>query len=217
MYVPPMYRASGPEQTWEVVRTNPLAVLISNGPREPYATHLPLVPRDDESGDLVGAILWGHLNRANPHWAALADAQAATPAKAIFSGPGSYVSPADYPPGPAAPTWDFVSVHLTGELTVLPAGDESLAVVRRTVDLLEGGFGRGWDQSGSTDYFRSIVRGVGAFAFRVVAAETMLKLSQEKPVAVRQRIIDRFAADGPCTRSSELGRMMADEGLGVPR
>jgi transcriptional regulator len=215
MHLPPIYRGTQPERTWEIIRTNPLALLVSNGPREPYATHLPMVPCVDEPGDPVGAVLWGHLNRANPHWAALAAGPVTV--KAIFAGPDTYVSPADYPTGPAAPTWNFTAVHLTGELTALPGDDESLAVVRRTALLLESRFGRGWDQSGSIDYFRSILPGVGTFAFRVVQAETMLKLSQEKPAETRQRLIERFTGGEPCARSAELGRMMAGEAPGVRR
>jgi transcriptional regulator len=215
MHVPSMYRGTTPEETWEIVRANPMAVLTSNGPGAPYATHLPMVPRDDEPGDPVGAVLWGHLNRANAHWAALSAGPAVV--KAIFSGPNSYVSPVDYPPGQAAPTWDFVTVHLTGDLTVLTDGEDRLAVVRRTARLLEERFGQGWDQSGSIDYFQKILHGVGAFALRVVTAETMVKLSQEKSAPVRQRLIDRFATGLPCARSAELGRMMVDHDLGTAR
>jgi len=206
MFVPPIYSESDPDRIWLVIQAHPLALLVSNGPDAPYATHLPMIPHDVAPSGLVGSVLWGHLNRANPHWAAITRN---TKAKAVFTGPNSYISPVDYHAPAAAPTWDFVSVHLTGEVTELAAGEESLRVVRRTAELLEARFGQGWDQTGSLDYFRSIVSGVGAFTFRVVAAEAMFKLSQEKDEAVQERVVDRLRdAEAGCP-AGELGRLMA--------
>lgn len=214
MYVPQAYRASAPGQMSAVVRNHPLALLVTNGAGAPIATHLPMIPCDDDMGDLIGTKLWGHLNRANPHWATLINGMGAT---VIFSGPGAYISPVNYLAEPAAPTWDFVSVHLHGVLHVIDSTELTLAVVCRTAALLEDRFGDGWNQSTSVRHFRSIVSGVGAFELEVVAADGMFKLSQEKDATIRQRLIDRFTAEDPGTAHAELGSLMASFGLGQVR
>jgi transcriptional regulator len=201
MFVPGQYRPPDPAWARALVLDNPLALLTTNGAAEPWATHVPVVPAagdlDDGSGPtgLVGARLLGHMNRANPHWAAL---RGGTHGTLVFSGPGAYVSPAWYGVQPAAPTWDFSVVHARVSIEPLAPGDETLKVVRETARRLEGRFGLGWTQDRSLEYFRRILPGVGAFAMSVLAADGMFKLSQEKDAATRDRIctglIDRGRA-----------------------
>ncbi|MBQ1089392.1 FMN-binding negative transcriptional regulator [Streptomyces sp. B93] len=205
MYVPAVYQAREGRQLVEVVSQYPLAVLMTNGPSTPFSTHLPVIPASETDVDeLVGSTLLGHMNRANPHWSAL---RAGIAAKAVFWGPNSYVTPMLYPSDPAAPTWNFVSVHVEGVLQPVHDDEETLAVVRRTAARLEGRFGAGWDQEGSLDYFRKILPGVGAFRLEVRSAQGMFKLSQDKEPAVRRRIREHFEADGTGP-TRELGRAM---------
>jgi transcriptional regulator len=172
-----------------------------------------VVPAADECPeDLVGHTLLGHMNRMNPHWKSLVTG---TPGKLIFSGPGIYISPTLYETDPAAPTWDFVTVHVQGTIRPIVDRTATLAVTRRTAAILEESFGRGWDQKSSVDYFRSIVGGVGAFEFEVGAVEAMFKLSQEKSTSIQQRIIDDFRGSPPGSSSWQIGRFMSDLGLGV--
>ncbi|MFE2752881.1 FMN-binding negative transcriptional regulator [Actinosynnema sp. NPDC059335] len=212
MYVPPLYRATHDEWPRAIVRDYPLATLVTNGPRTPLATHLPVVrpPDAPQDGDLVGATLWGHLNRANGHWRALADRPAAV---LIFTGPNSYITPTTYRTSPAAPTWDFVSVHLHGRVEPLDSREESLDVVKRTAEVFEAAFGDGWVAESSHEYFGRIVGGVGAFRFHVESVDSMFKLSQEKPPEVQARIMASLGEAGRGT-ALELCRIMRLHGLG---
>jgi transcriptional regulator len=213
VYVPDHYQASSPYQVSAVVSRYPMALLVTNGASLPFATNLPVVSAADErQEDLVGHTLLGHMNRMNPHWESLVTG---TPGKLIFSGPGAYISPILYETCPAAPTWDFVTVHFQGTIWPILGSEETLAVVRRTAAILEESFGGGWDQKDSVDYFRSIVGDVGAFEFKVGAAEAMFKLSQEKPPRIRQRLIDEFTGNPPGSASWQIGSFMSDLGLGV--
>jgi transcriptional regulator len=211
MYVPTLYRAASETQIDAVIRQYPLALLVTNGPDVPHATHLPVVAAPGADDDpLVGRTLLGHMNRANPHWPALVGA---TSGKLVFSGPSSYVSPTIYETCPAAPTWDFVTAHLYGTIQPIEPGEPTLAVVSRTAAVLEGSFGDGWDQRDSVDYFRSIVSGVGAFTFVVEAAEAMFKLSQEKDGDVRRRLVAKFDACPAGSGAHQVAALMRDLGL----
>src|SRR2546423_223468 len=190
MFVPRPYRE--PNGSWmvDLIRGNPLALLVTNGGVSgPFATHLPAIPDPRMTGewsdDLSGAVLLGHMNRANPHWAALEDG---SPVLLAFTGPHAYVSPTVYELTPAAPTWDFTSVHVRGVVEKIDPGDETLGVVQSTVRAFEARFGTGWDMSTSIDYFRKIVPAVGAFRVNVTGAEGMFKLSQEQAPEVRDRV-----------------------------
>ncbi|HEX5534482.1 MAG TPA: FMN-binding negative transcriptional regulator [Actinomycetales bacterium] len=196
MFVPPDYRPLDPQWARETVRRYPLAMLITNGAEAPFATHLPIIPADSldegtgETG-LVGVSLLGHMNRLNPHWAALA---AGRPGLLVFQGPNAYVSPTVYQTTPAAPTWNFTAVHLHGTPEPIESRDETLHVVKATVTAYERDHGTRWDMTDSIGYFKQIVPGVGAFRFRVTAAEGMFKLSQEKSETIRQAVADSFAS-----------------------
>ncbi|WP_236243921.1 AMP-binding protein [Streptomyces sp. CC210A] len=205
-----MYRVTDPGQLHGIIRHHPMAMLVSNGPTTPFTTLLPIVhlPDAEEPEGFTGFSLLGHLNRANPHWLALAGG---TPASLVFSGPSGYVTPALYDTPVAAPTWNSVTAELTGDLVPLPEGEETLEVVRRTAELFEQRFGQGWDARGSVDYFRSIVSGVGAFRFDVTSAQAMFKLSQEKSPAVRDRVAKSMLDDGDGTRRA-LGAHMCRMG-----
>lgn len=212
MYVPSMYRADDDSRSREIVRDYPLATLVSNGPRAPLATHLPVVrpPGAPEDGELVGTTLWGHLNRANEHWRALADRPSSV---LIFTGPNAYITPTAYRTTPAAPTWDFVSVHLHGRVEPIESPEGSLDVVKRTVEVFEAAFGDGWAAESSHEYFARIIAGVGAFRFHVESVDSMFKLSQEKSPEVQARIMASLRATGRGT-APELCRIMRLHGLG---
>jgi len=199
LYVPNFYRE--PDESWmvDLVRSNPLATLASNGPETnaPYATHVPIIldPRaaDRSVEGLSSVTLWGHMNRANPHWRALVSE---TPVTVIFTGPHGYVSPTIYKIKPAAPTWNFTAVHMRGILRKVESdapGEETLETVASTVRAFEGEFGNGWCMADSIDYFRRILPGVGAFRITVSHVDGMFKLSQEQDTEVRQRVQQSFA------------------------
>ncbi|MET7324682.1 FMN-binding negative transcriptional regulator [Streptomyces sp. NPDC005549] len=214
MFVPPPYRE--PENSWllDLIRTSPLALMVSNGARDgsPFATHLPVIldPEIDgpHAGDLSGTTLYGHMNRANPHWAAL---ETGSPALLTFAGPHAYVSPTVYEKTPAAPTWDFTSVHAHGTLEKIEEeapGEQTLHVVTSTVLAFEKEFGADWDMTESLSYFRQILPGVGAFRFTVTGANGMFKLSQEQGREVRERVHRSFAERG-CTRHRATAELMS--------
>jgi predicted FMN-binding regulatory protein PaiB len=194
MFVPRPYRE--PDGSWmvELIRANPLGLLATNGGEDgPFATHLPVIPDPEMTGewsaDLSGGTLLGHLNRANPHWDALVDGATVL---VSFTGPHAYVSPTVYATTPAAPTWDFTSVHVRGTVRKIEGIDATLDVVQATVRAFEARFGAGWDMSSSIDYFRRIVPAVGAFRLTVTGAKGMFKLSQEQPTDVQDRVRESF-------------------------
>jgi transcriptional regulator len=195
----------------ELIRGNPLALLVGSGnPVDgPFATHLPVIPDPAAAGpwaaDLSGAVLLGHMNRANPHWGALKEGDTAL---LTFTGPHGYVSPTVYGVTPAAPTWNFTSVHARGTIERLDSEEETLEVVKSTVQAFEGRFGAGWDMAESIGYFRQILPAVGAFRFTVTGAEGMFKLSQEQAPEIRDRVRNSFGERG-CTRHNAAAELMS--------
>jgi transcriptional regulator len=206
VHVPPIYSSRDDKWPREVVRRFPLATLVTDGPVLPHATHLPAVPAPGapRTGPLAGSVMVGHMNRANPQWAALGRG---THGRLIFAGPHGYVTPTVYRVPPAVPTWDFVAIHLLGTLEPLAGLDAALEVVTHTTEVCEATLGDGWDPAESLDHFRSIGQAVGAFRFQVDSVESMFKLSQELTEDTRRRLIKRLS-DSPAGTARDLADLM---------
>lgn len=86
-----------------MIKTYPLATIISVKTDEPLITHLPLIFNGD--GKLVG-----HIDKFNPQAELLKDNK---PITIIFSGPQCYISPSIYSTT-QLPTWNYIKVHLKG-------------------------------------------------------------------------------------------------------
>ncbi|MGW0856651.1 FMN-binding negative transcriptional regulator [Streptomyces sp. NPDC002690] len=222
MLVPPIYAARRPNDVVEAVRCHPLALVCSNGAGTPFATHAPVIierlgdsPETDAASDeagptLVGGSLLGHMNRVNDHWDAI---EAGTDGEVlvVFQGPHAFISPTAYQKRPAAPTWNFVTVHVRGRIEALPEGRPVFDVVTATVRELEKVAGTGWDMSDSLDYFRRIQHGVRAFRVHITSVEAMFKLSQEQPEPTRREIREHLAADGSGFAREVAEAMWAEE------
>ncbi len=89
----------------EVIKTYPLATVISVKNNKPLITHLPLIYRED--GKLIG-----HIDKFNPQSELLKDDN---PITIIFSGPQCYISPSVYSTT-QLPTWNYIKVHLKGRV-----------------------------------------------------------------------------------------------------
>jgi transcriptional regulator len=215
MHVPPQYVPADHVPALETIRGNPLSLLATEGGGTPFATHILAIPDPEEAGrdprSLIGSTLLGHMDRTNPHWDALRDGDRAL---LVFTGADAYVSPTVYETVPAAPTWDFVAVHVRGTVRKLTALEDTLRVVRRTVEFCEEHFGTGWDLVPSLDYFRRIVPGVGAFELTVESVDSMFKLSQEQAPALQERVVRSFE-DSVSTVHRALAETMRGSGVGT--
>ena len=101
----------------EVIKTYPLATVISVKDNQPLITHLPLVYED---GKLIG-----HIDIYNPQTQLLKDDNDVT---LIFGGPQCYISPSIYTTT-QLPTWNYIKVHLKG----IVKGIESKAALKQSL------------------------------------------------------------------------------------
>ncbi len=92
----------------EVIKTYPLATLISVKDNKSLITHLPLIY--NEAGKLIG-----HIDIYNPQAELLKDD---TDITIIFSGPQCYISPSIYATK-QLPTWNYIKVHLKGKVKAI--------------------------------------------------------------------------------------------------
>jgi len=116
-YPPKHYLDNDLNHMIEVIKTYPLATVISVKDNEPLITHLPLIYED---GKLIG-----HIDIYNPQAELLKDDNDVT---LIFAGPECYISPSVYSTT-QLPTWNYIKVHLKGKVKAI----ESKAALKQSL------------------------------------------------------------------------------------
>lgn len=117
MYIPPSFEQPDIAAMHALMKSRPLATVVTLSLEGLEANHLPLhlSPEEGRFG-----VLRGHVARANPiSGNRVPDVEAL----AVFHGPNSYVSPTWYPSkrqnGKVVPTWNYAVVHAHGTLNVI--------------------------------------------------------------------------------------------------
>ncbi|MDH7914541.1 FMN-binding negative transcriptional regulator [Winogradskyella sp. SYSU M77433] len=106
-YPPTHHQDSDKNHIIDVIKTYPLATIISVKDNEPLVTHLPLIFED---GKLIG-----HIDIYNPQAKLLKDNTNIT---ILFYGPQCYISPSIYSTT-QLPTWNYIRVHLKGKVKAI--------------------------------------------------------------------------------------------------
>ncbi|WP_423410192.1 FMN-binding negative transcriptional regulator [Heyndrickxia sp. MSNUG] len=178
MYIPKHFTIDDETIIYDVIESFSFATLISQHEGEPYATHLPLILNKEER------VLYGHFARANEQWK---DARGQK-ILVIFQGPHSYISPSWYETNMAVPTWNYVAIHVYGELEII----EDKQVIFNTLEDMVEKYERpdsGYNlNSVEPSYIEGMGKGIVSFKIKISKIEAKAKLSQNHPVE-RQKLI----------------------------
>ena len=176
MYLPSQFKAKNPTHALELMRSHPLAQLISNDDDGlPFVTPLPLHALQ-EAGETV---LLGHCAKPNPHWKYLA---ARPKAVVTFMGPHAYMTPRVYPDLARVPTWNYVMVHCTVEATIIEHFDDKDRLLKHLIADHDPAYADQWRGLGE-DYQHKMMGGIVAFELKVLNMQCKVKLNQHRPEA----------------------------------
>lgn len=182
MYIPKYFQMTDQVQIREVIEEYSFATLISQYMGSPYATHLPLYV------DAEMKNIYGHFARANPQWK---DIEQQT-VLVIFQGPHCYISPTWYETKHAVPTWNYVTVHVTGKLEIIT--DEQLIEENliKLVDKYEGLSSNYAMKEVDDDYLAGLNKGIQSFKVNIQTIEAKAKLSQNHPQERQKSVIQKL-------------------------
>jgi transcriptional regulator len=201
MHTNPAFRQTDEAVALDFARARGFGTLVMNGDPLPLLSHIPFLLHPDRSADL-------HLTRSNPIARAVADR---APALIAVAGGDGYVSPDWYGVEGQVPTWNYVAVHLVGELERRP--DAELAAL---LDRLSEHFERRlapkpvWRASKlEPQALARLMRMIVPFRFHLTELRSTFKLSQNKPDAARLAAAQALAAAGVGQELSALAALMA--------
>jgi transcriptional regulator len=182
MYVPNAFREDNVETLVAFMRGHSFATLVSVLDGTPFASHIPVVVRQDG-----GAVrLLGHLARANPQWRAFGNGETL----AIFTGPHAYVSPSLYEKRESVPTWDYIAVHAYGIPRILALEDSRQALegmLEAMIESYDPSYRRQWDEL-SEKFREGMLTGIVGFEVTVTRLEGKFKLSQNRGIADQKSV-----------------------------
>jgi transcriptional regulator len=186
MYSPEQFAEKQPEVLFQFIRDHPLGIVVDS---QLFASHLPMVL------DVASNCLRCHMARNNSQWQTLATSPSAL---IVFTGPEHYISPSWYPSkqehGRVVPTWNYAAVHVYARATVFD-GEALLPHLRELTDSNESAHGLSWRiDDAPPSYVESLTNAIVGIEFSIERIEGKWKMSQNRPVADREGVIEGLAA-----------------------
>ena len=191
MRVPRHFRPHDPAEAWRVIDAHGFATLVTtDGDGRPTASPLAFLgrPAEGDRGRLVS-----HLARDN---AQLAHLRAGRPVLVTFSGPSAFVSASWYDDAPVVPTWNHISVHVSGRPRVHDDHGTCMDVLAATVAHFEACAGSDWRLPCDDPDIRAWARAVVPFTVEVETVEAAFKLSQNVAPERRREVSEGMLAAG---------------------
>ena len=157
---------------------------------EPVATQVPVL-LEERGGELY---LQGHIMRNTDHHRALVENPKAL---IVFTGPSCYVSASWYSTPQIGSTWNYMSVHVAGQMRFM-TGSELVAFMQRlTLKFEQGDTGSPTIYDNLPESFLSkMMPAIAGFEVRADRLENVFKLSQNRDAASYANIIGQLEARG---------------------
>jgi transcriptional regulator len=201
MHPNPIYRKTPEDRNLAFVRARGFGVLMVNGAEGPMASHIPFVLAEDgRSAEL-------HLVRSNPIMRALG---APMPALLAVTGADGYISPDWYGIEDQVPTWNYVAVHLRGQLEPMPP-----EALRAHLDRLSAEFENRllpkapWKTDKVTpDVLDRFLRMILPCRLSISDVQSTWKLGQNKPEPARIKAADALAVSEIGQETAMLAELM---------
>lgn len=182
MYIPKQFKMDNDEVMYDFIEKNSFAILFSQHNGEPYATHLPLLLNKEKG------FLYGHFARPNEQWKDIVNQKVLV----IFQGPHCYISPSWYETNQAVPTWNYVTIHVYGQLEIVEDEQEVFESLLDMVKKYERPDSSYHLENVDENYIKGMGKGIVGFKININKIEGKAKLSQNHPEARQELIIKQL-------------------------
>jgi len=207
MYLPAYFEESRTDTLHALMRSRPLATLVTLGESAIVANHIPM---ETLSEPAPFGTLRGHIARANPLWS---EYRADSEALAIFQGPQAYISPSFYPTkrrtGEVVPTWAYAVVHARGPLKFVQDAAWLRALVSGLTDAHEAPRQEPWAvDDAPPPYLEKMLSLIVGFELPIVKLTGKFKMNQNHPASNRGGVVHGLESGGEDAR--EIAQMLSD-------
>ncbi|MGG0237783.1 FMN-binding negative transcriptional regulator [Bacillus rhizoplanae] len=182
MYIPEQFKIKELAIAYDVIQENSFSTLFSMHEGIPFATHLPLLLNKKKN------YLYGHFARPNPQWKDIENQTVL----AVFHGPHCYISPSWYETNTAVPTWNYLSVHVYGEVELIEDEQELMDSLHEMVLKYEAHDSSYRLQDVDTGFLAGMNKGIQGFKIKINKIEGKAKLSQNHSLHRQELVINRL-------------------------
>lgn len=175
----------------DFIEENPFAFVtgsfLSGGQ---VATQIPIL-LEERNGELF---LQGHIMRNTDHHKALVENPNAL---IVFTGPSCYVSASWYSNPQIGSTWNYMSVHIAGQVSFMP-NDELIQFMRKLTLKFEKGNTQSltFYDNLPDDFLRKMMPAIVGFEIKAEKIENVCKLSQNRDEISYNNIISKLEEQG---------------------
>ncbi|WP_176585556.1 FMN-binding negative transcriptional regulator [Priestia megaterium] len=182
MYIPKYFKIEDDQIIYDFIEKNGFATLFSQHNGKPYATHLPLTLNKDEG------VLYGHFARPNQQWKDSKDQDILV----VFQGPHCYISPSWYETNQAVPTWNYVAIHVYGQIDIVEDNQELINSVTDMVTKYEAPNSPYKLNEIDAKYINGMSKGIVGFKIKIKKIEGKWKLSQNHSIERQKLVIQQL-------------------------
>lgn len=203
MHVPEHFKEIDPDRIAELITANPFGQLVTAEAGMPCVSHLPFLFERMEG---TAGRLRGHMARANPQWAHLAEGGAVL---VVFQGPHAYISPAWYE-SPGVPTWNYAAVHLRGTARIIEDDHELAALLAQQIAVHEAARAEPWTLDMPEERLVQLRTMIVGFEIHITDVQAMFKFNQNRSEADRRGVIAALGRS-PDSLAQAVARIMSDD------
>ncbi|MBV6478897.1 MAG: Protease synthase and sporulation protein PAI 2 [Ignavibacteria bacterium] len=184
MYIPKYAEMNDIDEITGFICQNSFAVLISTNVGKINATHVPVVYK--KCNNRLGC-LYCHIAKANQQWKNMDNE-----VLVIFPGPHCYVSSSWYETDQSVPTWNYLAVHVYGNINQVECKEEKIKIVSELTENFEGKKSKYKIENLENDFFERQLKGIVVFEIKITKLEGKKKLSQNHSRERQDRIINKL-------------------------
>ena len=184
MYIPKHFDMPDFAEQFRFMQKFSFGTLISTLNEVPFATHLPFVVKETENGLKISA----HFAKNNPQWKNIESQMVLV----IFAEPHAYISTQFYEKELNVPTWNYVAVHVYGNVKVYTHPSDMLQQITDLIQQNEPEYLEKWE-SFPDKYRMGMLKDIVSFEISVQSIEGKQKLSQNRTLAEQESIINHFS------------------------
>ncbi|MCR8845650.1 FMN-binding negative transcriptional regulator [Paenibacillus sp. SC116] len=182
MYIPRHFLVDDRSSLFEFIESNTFGIIFSTHDNVPVASHLPFL-LDRELGCLIG-----HFARPNEQWKEIQGQEALI----VFSGPHTYISSSWYETNMSVPTWNYVAVHVYGNIELIEDQTEVLQTLKTLVTKYETVDSKYEINETNKEFIEGLVRGIVPFKLNISRMEGKWKLSQNHSEERQRNVIEQL-------------------------
>ncbi|MGC1509436.1 FMN-binding negative transcriptional regulator [Ketobacter sp. MCCC 1A13808] len=199
MHIPEPFLVTDPEVLYQWIEDWSFGKLVTSRRGKLEINDMPFY-LDREKGELLG-----HMARANGQWQTLLMVEDLL---VIFDGPHGYVSPTWYSQPDGVPTWNYITLQVSGKAELIKTESESFALLERLSQANEARYAGSWSLDQLDEFrVRTLMKQIVFFRIKITSMEGKAKLSQNRSKMDRVGVIQKFSAS-PDSQLQTLSRLM---------